>query len=303
MVPFSVSVGCKVPLYKVTNPKKGILITVPLQPKKGYPYHGALITYGDWATQDMQQLDDQLQIAKLALTDLVENLATKRQIREIPEILKIPEIPNGTPKGTPKGETRTEVAHPELPHLPHVLASEEASPAASPQGKWAFATSAAANIGPAPTTGAATTATKADLARRGPTETAKTAETRGGSLAGRLRSEVEDDELPDTSNGMLAFLQAICKKMVLEERSKAAKFFECTMCLVIFVNAIVQGVEAELSLTSDTLYWAVPVEYGFLTMYIIELIIRIIAKAGGYFDLFFLGTLIPNKQLKNHSFC
>jgi len=82
--------------------------------------------------------------------------------------------------------------------------------------------------------------------------------------------------IPPLQAGIWAFIQAWCRKLVLD--ANFSSWFEIVIAGVIIVNSIVIGVETQLSLSSDTSSWARPVEIAFVTIYTIEICIRLVAK-------------------------
>lgn len=74
--------------------------------------------------------------------------------------------------------------------------------------------------------------------------------------------------------GKWHYAQGLCRRIV------ESPIFEAVLSVVIFVNAITIGVEADMSIQNDEeeMTWSLIVEVIFLVIYILELIIRLVAN-------------------------
>lgn len=74
--------------------------------------------------------------------------------------------------------------------------------------------------------------------------------------------------------GKWHYAQGLCRRIV------ESPIFEAVLSVVIFVNAITIGVEADMSIQNDEeeMTWSLIVEVLFLVIYILELIIRLVAN-------------------------
>lgn len=100
-----------------------------------------------------------------------------------------------------------------------------------------------------------------------------------GTLLSKLQSQIKTPtaSMPSCKDGVYQFIKAWCR-MLVDEKGFVGRWFEGIVCVVIIVNSILIGVESEVALTQDTSSWARPLEVTFLTIYTVELAVRLVAK-------------------------
>eukprot|EP00434_Breviolum_minutum_P000992 symbB.v1.2.000869.t1/scaffold38.1/size396883/9 len=98
------------------------------------------------------------------------------------------------------------------------------------------------------------------------------------NLAERLRNEHHGDVL--WQRGAWHFAKGFCKRLV------DSPVFEGVLSVIIFVNAITIGIESDLSISGaeEDLVWASILEVVFLTIYVIELVVRLVAHQWKCFE-------------------
>jgi len=100
-----------------------------------------------------------------------------------------------------------------------------------------------------------------------------------GTLLSKLQSQIKTPvaSMPSCKDGVYQFIKAWCR-MLVDEKGRIGRWFEGIVCVVIIVNSVLIGVESEVALTRDTTSWARPLEVTFLTIYTVELAVRLVAK-------------------------